>query len=115
MLLRRLRLSRSSALILVGFVGLALFLDFLFFTGVYGSDDIYYLEGARAVAGEGPFIPELGNVRLGITLPSALVYWLTGSIGAVAWFHVLYHLALVIVAYVLGRLLHGERAGRIAA
>lgn len=95
---------------------LALILDFLFYTGYYASDDIGYLSGARAVAGEAVYQPDLGNARLGVTFPSAFVYWISGgSIAAVAWFHVGYHLGLVIVTYVLGRLLHGERAGLIAA
>ena len=108
--------SRASARILLALLLLALILDFLFYTGYYASDDIGYLSGARAVAGEAVYQPDLGNARLGVTFPSAFVYWISGgSIAAVAWFHVGYHLGLVIVTYVLGRLLHGERAGLIAA
>ncbi len=96
-------------------VVLAFVLDFLFFTGFFASDDAGYLTGARAIAGQGEFEAGLGNTRFGITLPSALVYRLTHSVAAVAWFHCVYHLILVVLANILGRLLHGERTGLIAA
>lgn len=113
--MKPLAMSRRSAQILFALVVLALLLDFLFFTGYYASDDRHYIAGARAIAGDGTFIPELGNVRLGITLPSAFVFWVTKSVAAIVWFHVVYHLGLVVLAYVLGRMLHEERTGLWAA
>lgn len=111
----RQRLGRSG-LILLGLVGLAFILDFIFFSGFYASDDISYLQAAQTIGEEGFLNPGLGNARLGITLPSALVWWITGgSITAIVWFHVGYHVVLVPMAYVLGRILFDERAGLIAA
>jgi len=115
---RRLRqhLTRRSALILLGLVALALVIDFLFFTGFYASDDISYIETARTIAEQGMLSPGLGNTRLGVTLPSAFMWWITGgNLTAVVWFYVGYHLALVPIAYVLGRLLLDDRAGLIGA
>ena len=94
----------------------ALILDFVFYTGFYASDDIFYIDGARGLveAGDGP--ATLGAVRLGVTVPSGLVYALSGGdVAAIGWFHVLYHLALVVLAFVIGRLLHDELTGLFAA
>lgn len=107
----------SLALILL----VALVLDFLFYTGFFASDDLQYLTGARGIARlldleSGGVEPGMGNSRLGVTVPAGAVFWATGgSVAAVAWFHVLYHLALVVLAFALGRLFHGERAGLIAS
>ena len=101
--------------ILAALLATSLLLDFIFYTGFFASDDIQYFSGIHAIAGYSRFIPDLGNTRLGVTLPDALLYRLTDSIAAVAWFHTAYHLILVILAYVLGRMLHGERTGLSAA
>lgn len=109
-------MSRRSAWILFGLVALALLLDFIFFTGFFASDDMGYIEGARGLCGETEWEPGLANTRIGLTIPAAIVYKLTGSsLGAMLWFQVVYHLALVVISYVLGRLLLDERAGLIAA
>jgi 4-amino-4-deoxy-L-arabinose transferase-like glycosyltransferase len=112
--LRR-HLDRRSAWILLGLVLLALALDYCYFTGLFASDDVEYLQSSYSIANDGHLAPGFGNTRLGIVLPNALVWWITGSLGAVLWFHVAYHLALVPIAYVLARLLLDERAGLIAA
>jgi hypothetical protein len=113
--LRR-NLDRRSAWILLGLVVLALLLDFLFFTGFYASDDIQYIDSAVSVARDGVMPPGFGNTRLGVALPGAFVLWVTGgSLTAMVWSYVGYHLALVPIAYVLARLLFDERAGLIAA
>jgi 4-amino-4-deoxy-L-arabinose transferase-like glycosyltransferase len=115
-------MSRRARFTLAILFLVALVLDFLFFTGFFASDDLQYLTGARKIAsllslqapGEG--VAGMGNSRLGVTVPSGVVYWISGgSIAAVAWFHVLYHLILVGLAFALGRLFHGERTGLIAA
>ena len=95
---------------------LALAADFLFFTGFFASDDAAYLFGSRQLAEGAPLQAGLASARLGITLPDAAVYWVAGGeIAWVCWFHVLYHLGLVAVAFHLGRLIAGERAGLVAA
>ncbi len=95
---------------------LALALDYLFFTGFYSSDDVDYIVGSRSIASDGLLSPSFGATRIGVVLPGALVSWITsGSLDALVWFHVAYHLALVPIAYVLARLLLDERAGLIAA
>lgn len=112
----RQRLDPRSVRILLGLTGLALGLDFLFFTGFYGSDDVSYIVGARTIASDGSLSAEFGATRIGLVLPGAAVWWITGgSLGALLWFHVAYHLALVPIAYVLARLLLDERAGLVAA
>ncbi len=115
-------MSRRARFTLAILLLVALVLDFLFFTGFFASDDLQYLTGARKIAsllaleGSGEGVAGMGNSRLGVTVPSGVVYWITGgSVAAVAWFHVLYHLILVGLAFALGRLFHGERAGLIAA
>src|SRR5688572_9222594 len=101
---------------------IALALDFLFYTGFFASDDLQYLTGARKIAAllhlqaPGSGAPGMGNVRLGITVPAGFTWWISGgSVAAVAWMHVVYHLALVGLAFALGRLFLSERAGLIAA
>jgi hypothetical protein len=101
---------------------IALGLDFLFYTGFFASDDLQYLTGARKIAGilelrgPGSAAPGMGNARLGITVPAGIIYWVTGgSVAAVAWFHVGYHLALVGLAFAVGRAFAGERIGLGAA
>jgi len=112
----RQHLDRRSLRILVGLVLVAAFLDFLFFTGFYGSDDLAYIEGSRTIASDGSLSPEFGATRLGVVLPGALVWWITGgSLTALLWSQIGYHLALVPIAYVLARLLLDERAGLVAA
>ncbi len=106
----------GSARIVLGLVLLAFVLDFLFFTGFYASDDIQYIDSSISIAKDGVMAPGFGNTRIGVALPGAFVWWLSGgSLTALLWFHVAYHLALVPIAYVLARLLFDERAGLIAA
>ena len=100
----------------------ALAIDFLLYTGFYASDDIGYLAGAELVAGgEDRDAPDdvtydLSIDRLGMTLPTGIAWWLTdGDVQAIAWLFVLCHLALVVLAFALGRLIHGETAGLAAA
>jgi hypothetical protein len=116
------RMSPRVRAALAAMVVVALVLDFLFYTGFFASDDLQYLTGARGIArllelhGRGSAIPGMGNARLGMTVPAGVVYWLSdGNVATVAWYHVIYHLLLVGLAFLLGRLFHGERAGLIAA
>lgn len=101
---------------LLALVAVALLLDWLFYTGFYGSDDISYIDTSRSIADSGFLPPGFGNTRIGIVLPGAMVCWLFGgSITAIATSHVAYHVALIPIAYVLARLLLDNRAGLIAA
>lgn len=101
---------------LLALVAVALVLDWLFYTGFYGSDDISYIDTARSVANTGFLPPGFGNTRIGVVLPDALVCLIFGdSIASIAWSHVTHHLALIPIAYVLARLLLDNRAGLIAA
>lgn len=100
----------------------ALCIDFLLYTGFFASDDIAYLGGAQMVAERSHYVgpPELQPVlsisRLGMTIPTGIVYWLTdGSAAAIAWSFILWHLLLVVLAYAVGRLVHGENTGLVAA
>jgi 4-amino-4-deoxy-L-arabinose transferase-like glycosyltransferase len=111
--------------ILAALVAVAALLDFLFYTGFFASDDASYLKAARQIAQLGTDVPgfhwrdSIATTRLGITVPDGLAYWLTGgSIAAIAWFHTTYHLALVLLAYAIGREVsdvRDVRAGLIAA
>jgi 4-amino-4-deoxy-L-arabinose transferase-like glycosyltransferase len=110
------RVRRTSLRILCVLVFVAFVFDFLFFTGFFASDDSGYLMAARAAAGDATFVAETGSSRMGMTLPAAFLYWVTGgSIAAIAWFHVVYHLVLVVLTFVLGRLVHDDRTGLVAA
>jgi len=100
----------------------ALAIDFLLYTGYYASDDIGYLAGAEMIVTgaqpEGPdnISRDVSIARLGMTIPTGVAYWLThGDVSAIAWLFVLCHLALVVLAFMLGRLVHGEVAGLAAA
>src|SRR5690606_22764004 len=114
-------ISGRARRVLAALLVVALALDFIFFTGFFASDDRQYLDGAGKIADLLSLeLPEggagLGNSRLSIIVAYGIVYWLTeGSAAAVAWFHVLYHLVLVVLAFALGRLYHSEQAGLIAA
>jgi 4-amino-4-deoxy-L-arabinose transferase-like glycosyltransferase len=108
--------SPRARIVLGTLIACALLIDFVFYTGFYASDDVSYVDGARGLVEEGDGPASLGAVRLGMTVPSGLVYALSGgSVAAIAWFHVLYHLALVVLAFILGRLYHDERTGLFAA
>jgi hypothetical protein len=107
-------------LALIVVAGLAI--DFLLYTGFFASDDIGYFGGGEMFATGSDYVgpqeihPTLSIARLGNNIPTGVVYWLSGGeVGVIAWFYVLYHLALVIVAFAVGRRVHGERTGLIAA
>jgi hypothetical protein len=108
--------SRRARIVLGVLLGAALILDFLFFSGFIGSDDIEYIGGGRVLFSSYQEPTTLGNIRLGTTVPSGLVWMLSGgSVAAVAWMHVLYHLALVVLAFAIGKLVHDEDTGLVAA
>ncbi|MCG8423376.1 MAG: glycosyltransferase family 39 protein [Proteobacteria bacterium] len=108
--------SRTSR-VLVGCAVIAVAFDFVFFTGYYASDDREYLLAAHQMAGYAEdFTVGLASVRLGFSLPNALVYWLCdGTVIGLSWFMCCYHVALVFLAFFIGRLVHGETTGLVAA
>ncbi|HEU5055260.1 MAG TPA: glycosyltransferase family 39 protein [Kofleriaceae bacterium] len=115
-------LTRRSWMLLGLALAVALVIDFLLYTGFFASDDIAYLGGAQMVAervhhvGPEELQPVLSTARLGMTVPAGVVYWLTdGSAAAIAWSFILWHLILVVIAFALGRLIHGENTGLVAA
>jgi len=114
--------DRRTSVILAVCIVVAAVLDFLYFTGFFASDDASYLKAARQIADVGNDLPaypwrgSLASTRLGITIPDGIAYWLSaGDVVTIAWFHVLYHLALVGLAYAIGREAWDARTGLIAA
>lgn len=109
-------LSRRARLTLATAVVVALVLDFVFFTGYYASDDIQYITAGKMLFESGELPPGIGGLRLGMAIPTGLAYSIFGdSIAAAAWLHVLYHLVLVLLAFAIGRRVHDERVGLVAA
>lgn len=104
--------------------GLALLVDTYFFAGFLAtSDDNCNLLAAHRLVGGQPYWQAedprtflASAFRLALTLPSALLYYLgRGRIFWVTYGHIAYHLALIPLAYWLGRLLHGRGVGLLAA
>jgi 4-amino-4-deoxy-L-arabinose transferase-like glycosyltransferase len=87
-----------------------------FFVGLIGWDDVEYRESsARLLAGD-PVPRSLFGLRWGLTLPLAAAQALGGEGEQVAAaVPMLYSLLLIVLAFVLGRRLAGERTGLVAA
>jgi hypothetical protein len=104
---------------------LALGLDTFFYTGFTASaDDNCYLLAAHNIAqGIKPLATpdtnmemRLAFLRLALTLPTAGMYLLAeGRIFWIAFFSIIYHFCLIIIALVMGNMLHGRRVGLLAA
>jgi hypothetical protein len=109
--------ERRTRRVLTSCLAVAFGLDFVFYTGFYASDDMTYLQGAHELVHLGSELSvSTATLRLGMTLPNSLVYWLTGGdSAAIAWSYVLCHLALVVLAYVIAQTVGNPRAGLIAA
>ena len=73
---------------LIGIVSIAVFVRLAFFTGVFGSDEVTYIQSAVDIA-EGRWIPYFyaGSWRYGVNLPNALsIAWFgTSEIPASLW------------------------------
>lgn len=80
-------------------------------------DDLQYIRGARNLATSGRLaMVTLGQTRLMMTGPVAVVMRLTNyDLFAITAIFVLYHLLLVALTFWLGLMVHGPRAGLIAA
>ena len=107
-----------AAIVLLGIV-----LRLLFFQGIVHFDDLMYSHLARRLAdGISLFTPPLpietryGAKRIGLYAPVALMYWVFGTSVAttLAWPFILSILG-ILAAYGIGRLVHGEAAGLLAA
>jgi len=102
--------------ILAAVAGAALVLDFVFFTGLFASDDANYLVLARDVLVGSDSGGHLLPSRLGVVLPAAAALWLArGEAQTAALLFVGFHLGLLLVVYELGTRLHGYAAGLTAA
>ena len=109
------------ALPLAAIVLLGIELRLLFYQGVVHFDDLLYANLARRLAdGFSPLTPPLppafAAIRIGLYAPVALTYWLFGTSDAttLAWPFFCSILG-IIGAYGIGRLVHGETAGLLAA
>ena len=94
----------------------ALVLRTTFFVGLVGWDDVEYRESAARL-GAGDLVPRsLFGLRWGLTLPLATAQGLGGEGERVtAVVPMAYSLALIVLAFALGRRLASERAGLMAA
>jgi 4-amino-4-deoxy-L-arabinose transferase-like glycosyltransferase len=110
-------MSRRAWLPMLGVLLVAaLVLRTTFFVGLIGWDDVEYRESsARLLSGD--LVPRsLFGLRWGLTLPLAAAQALGGEGERVtAVVPMLYSLALIVLVFVLGRRLAGERAGLMAA
>ncbi len=119
----------NTAGILVFILFLALGLDLLFYTGIYGSDDMSYY-GASYLMASGRFdfsqigtsficddvLFSFGGLRFAVTIPMAIIYYLTsGSVFWINMYFILVHLALVFLTFKTGKLIHNETIGWIAS
>lgn len=96
---------------------LALVLGYLFYTGLYCSDDTRYLTGIQKIVG-GEWIDLGSNAerRLVFLLPGALFLWASGgmSIDATIVSYALFYVVMPLLAWVLVRR-HGESRALLAA
>lgn len=108
--------GRRAGMLVLLCVAMALVLDLVFFTGFYGSDCNTYLDTARMIAnGEPPDARVPGTIRLAFVLPMAAIIASGGPLAAVNLIFVAYHLLLVVLIYFLGRTLHQQTTGVVAA
>jgi Dolichyl-phosphate-mannose-protein mannosyltransferase len=110
-----------QAIPLVAILVLGLELRLTFYQGVIYTDDLVYSHLARRMAeGTSPFaepLPDLyGAVRIGLYAPVALAYTIFGTSDAttLAWPFACSILA-ILGAYAIGRLVHNETSGLLAA
>jgi hypothetical protein len=106
---------------LLAIVALGVQLRLTFYQGVLHTDDLVYSHLAQRLAeGISPFTaplpPSYAAVRIGLYGPVALAYWLFGASEAttLAW-PFLCSLVAIVGAYAIGRLLHNEASGLLAA
>lgn len=106
---------------LLAVVALGVLLRLTFYQGVIHTDDLVYSQLAwRLAEGVSPFaeplLPTFAAARIGLYGPVALAYWLFGASDAttLAWPFACSIIA-ILGAYGIGRLVHTEAAGLLAA
>jgi hypothetical protein len=102
---------------LVIILALAVILRVIFFPGFFPSDQFSYSSSAINLAeGKWNIADDLFSTRWGLTIPTALFYWLFGvnEFSSTLW-PMLCSLGTVMVAYLLGRRLADEQTGLLAA
>jgi hypothetical protein len=113
--MRQLRVPEPVALAAI--FGVATVLRVIFFTGYHGYDDVHYIQRAFDLS-RGGFTPPASDwaARIGVVLPTALVYRLFGvtPLTTIA-FPFLCSLLGIGAAFALGKRLYGARSALVAA
>lgn len=116
------RVDRVRRLLpLLAILALAVQLRLTFFQGVIHTDDLVYSQLAwRLAEGVSPFAeplpPTFAAARIGLYGPVALGYWLFGASDATTlWWPFACSLIAILGAYGIGRLVHTEASGLLAA
>jgi|GEM_PF-4162187 len=91
-----------------------IFVDLLFFTGFYSSDDMSYWASIFSLSSGVLPSPGLVGYRLTTTLPAALIYSLSHSFFLTTASYLLYHLGIAFIAYFLGSLLFSYQLGLLS-
>lgn len=98
----------------VGMLGLVI--AWLYYTGLYCSDDTRYLIGAIRVAlGEDISTTSLAERRVALLIPAAVMYAVTRSIDIAVGIYASFYVALGLVAYALARRLFEVRHSVLVA
>ena len=91
-----------------------IFVDLLFFTGFYSSDDASYWGSIFRLSSGALPPPSLVGYRLSTTLPAALIYSFSQSFFLTTASYILYHLGIAFIAYFLGSLLFSYHLGLLS-
>src|SRR5258706_4829435 len=111
------RLQVDDWLILFGLLGIATFVRLMFFNGVFGSDDLIYLERSVEISkGIWSSANYNGSLRYGFNIPAGIFIRLFGisELSAIIWL-LLCSLIEIAIAYVLASKLWGRQSGICAA
>ncbi len=106
---------------LLAIVALGVQLRLTFYQGVIHTDDLVYSQLAwRLAEGVSPFAeplpPTFAAARIGLYGPVALAYWLFGASDATTlWWPFVCSILAILGAYGIGRLVHAETSGLLAA
>jgi hypothetical protein len=94
----------------------ALLVGIFYFTGLFSSDDIQYVSGARSILHGLEHEATVGGARLTVSLPLAFFLYLTNDVAqyAVLGF-ISFYISLVLLTYYGGLLLFSRAVGLIAA
>ena len=108
---------KSQDVVAATYVGmLGLVIAWLYYTGLYCSDDTRYLVGAIRIAlGEDISTTSLAERRVALLIPAAVMYALTRSIDLAIGIYALFYVGLGLVAYALARRFFDVRGSVLAA